>query len=167
MGILDLLKLGDLDTLTEKLKVKFKVKNASNNPIPKYESNGASGFDIRAFIDEPIVLEPQSYGTIPTGLYFDIPANFELQLRPRSGLASKFGVTVLNSPATIDSDYIGQVMVILINHGKEPFTINSGDRIAQGVFAPSPTNMFDIVSVKEINKITDRGENGLGSTGIK
>jgi deoxyuridine 5'-triphosphate nucleotidohydrolase len=88
-------------------------------------------------------------------------------INPRSGIASKFGVTILNSPATIDSDYIGQVMVILINHGKEPFIINPGDRIAQGVFAPSPTNMFDIVSVKEINKITDRGENGLGSTGIK
>ena len=108
------------------------------------------------------------YGLIPTGLFFDLPENFEMQIRPRSGLAAKKGVTVLNSPGTIDSDYTGEIKVILINHGKETFIVTKGDRIAQAVISTvTAKNIINLNKVKSIDKETDRGSGGFGSTGVK
>lgn len=153
--------------IKENLKVKLKVKNLSNNPLPKYETNGASGFDLRAFLSEPVFLEPGEFSLIPTGLYFEIPNHFEIQVRPRSGLAAKNGVTVLNTPGTIDSDYTGECKIILINHSKNTFKIENGDRIAQGVLAPVFANkVVSILEVENIDKETERKEKGFGSTGV-
>jgi len=148
-------------------KTAIKFINKSNNPNPEYAKVGDSGFDIRAYVDEPVILMPGKRRLIPTGLYFELPPNMELQVRPRSGLALKNGVTVLNSPGTVDSGYVGEVGVILINHGYEDFIVNNGDRIAQGVIASVVAdNNVRFVSVDELNK-TERGESGFGSTGIK
>ena len=156
---------------TELYKFNVNIINKSNNKTPKYESDGAAGFDFRADLSEPITIpgknSDNNIAMIPTGLYFEIPPNFELQVRPRSGLAAKHGVTVLNTPGTVDSDYRGEVKVILINHKSTDFTINPGDRIAQGVIS----NVFNNTTVKftqvdELTK-TERGEGGFGSTGLK
>lgn len=148
-------------------RIEVKLVNKSNNPDPEYQTEGAAGFDFRANINEPITLEPNDIKIIPTGLYFELPTSLELQVRPRSGLAAKHGVTVLNSPGTIDSDYRGEVMVILINHGKESFKIEHGDRIAQGVINSvmcAETIKFELVD--ELGD-TERGEGKFGSTGKK
>jgi dUTP pyrophosphatase len=131
--------------------------------LPSYESPGAAGADIRACLDGPVLLEPGSRGKIPTGLAIAVEPGFEAQVRPRSGLAAKNGVTVLNSPGTIDSDYRGEVLVLLINHGEKPFTVNHGDRIAQLVFAPVSAAGFE-----EIGELppSRRGTGGFGSTGV-
>lgn len=143
-------------------------KNESSNQDPDYETAGASGFDLRAKLSEPIVLEKGDYRVIPTGLFFELPQNFELQIRARSGLAAKNGVTVLNGVGTIDADYRGEVGVILINHGKEAFHINNGDRIAQGIIATvTAKNVIRLERVDEISNDTVRGSGGFGSTGIK
>jgi dUTP pyrophosphatase len=149
-----------------KLNVGF--KNESNNPDPEYATNGSSGFDLRANLNESVTLKSGNRAIIPTGLYFEIPENFEIQIRPRSGLAAKNGVTVLNTPGTIDSDYTGEIKIILINHGDEDFTINHGDRIAQGVLA-SVLNKKIIKLTKQTNitSNTERGNGGFGSTGIQ
>ncbi len=110
-----------------------KIINHSNNPLPEYATLASAGVDLRAFIPESIVLQPNERKLIPTGLFMELPIGYEAQVRPRSGLAIKHGITVLNSPGTIDADYRGEVMIILINHSNEPFTIQSGDRIAQMV----------------------------------
>ncbi len=142
--------------------------NKSNNEDPSYASDGAAGFDFRANIDSTLILNPGKHAMIPTGLYFELPPNLEMQVRPRSGLAAKNGVTVLNSPGTIDSDYRGEVKVILINHSGVPFTINNGDRIAQGVIATvTAKQMVKFNKVEELNNNTERGDGGFGSTGIK
>ena len=147
-------------------KVGVQLVNESDNPTPEYSSKGASGFDFRANLGEPITLKPLGRAMVPTGLKMKLPENIELQVRPRSGLAAKNGITVLNSPGTVDSDYIGEIKVILINLGSEDFTINHGDRIAQGVFAHSGAdNLYYFSNVDSLAK-TDRGEDGLGSTGI-
>lgn len=149
-------------------KFKFNFKNESNNPDPEYATAGSSGFDLRANLDSPITIHPHTVEIVPTGLYFEIPENFEIQIRPRSSLAAKYGVTVLNSPGTIDSDYRGEIGVILINHSDNSFIINNGDRIAQGVIASVISKNF--VSFKKIETIdinTERGTGGYGSTGIK
>lgn len=130
--------------------------------LPVYQTEGSAGADICAFLSEPVVLAPMCRAAIPTGLSFSIPSGFEIQVRPRSGLALKNGITCLNTPGTIDSDYRGEVKVILINLGQEAFTVNNGDRIAQLVVKPVIQAVFSEVSF--LDK-TERGEGGFGSTG--
>lgn len=161
--------LKDKGNFLAKPKVKVNVVNKSTNPNPEFATDGASGFDLRADLaeDETITLGVGEYTMVPTGLYFEIPEGFELQVRPRSGLAAKHGVTVLNSPGTVDSDYRGEVKVILINHGTKPFVIENGERIAQGVIGGvMGKKMITFESVEELSD-TERGEGGFGSTGVK
>jgi dUTP pyrophosphatase len=130
--------------------------------IPQYSSAHASGADVCAYLQEPVVLQPGERALIPTGITLQIPEGFEAQIRPRSGLANKHGITVLNSPGTIDSDYRGEVKVVLINLGQESYTIADGDRIAQMVFSPViQAEFYNIPSLEA----TERGEGGFGSTG--
>lgn len=133
--------------------------------IPRYESSGAAGLDLAACLDVSLTLEPGGTARVPTGLRIALPAGHEGQVRPRSGLASRHAVTVLNAPGTIDEDYRGELEVLLINHGPEPVTIESGDRIAQLVVAP--VSQADIVVVESETELGDtcRGEAGFGSTG--
>ena len=144
--------------------MKVKIINKSNNPIPEYATSQSAGMDLRAFIKEPITIEPFNRELISTGLYIELPEGYEAQVRPRSGLAIKYGITVLNSPGTIDSDYRGEIGVIFINHSNTPFTIYSGDRIAQLVF--NKVEQAELVEVDDIDK-TERGEGGFGHTGNK
>lgn len=132
--------------------------------LPAYETSGSAGMDIRAAVPDmdPVILAPGERALIPTGLSVAIPQGYELQMRPRSGLAAKHGITCLNSPGTIDSDYRGELKVILINHGREPFTIKRGERIGQMVLAPVTQLIWDEVDTLDD---TDRGEGGFGSTG--
>lgn len=147
-------------------RIKLKFVNKSDNPDPEYATEGSSGFDLRANLSQPMVIESGKFDMVPTGLYFDIPDNFEIQVRPRSGLAAKNGVTVLNTPGTVDSDYTGEVKVILINHGEEDFIINHGDRIAQAVVSTvSAKNVIKLEKISEISKNTERASGGFGSTG--
>lgn len=142
--------------------------NKSSNQDPEYATDGSSGFDLRADLKEPLVLKVGKRAIVPTGLYFEIPQNLEIQVRPRSGLAAKNGVTVLNTPGTVDADYRGEVKVILINLGEEDFTINNGDRIAQGVIASVIAKPFvKWKKVDEVSTDTTRGAGGFGSTGTK
>ncbi len=136
---------------------------ASGAILPSYQTAGAAGADLCACLTEPLVLAPGQRAIVPTGLSFAIPSGYEIQLRPRSGLAAKHGVTVLNSPGTIDSDYRGEVKVILINLGTEDFTIFPGDRIAQMVVAPVEQAQFQVVDALSA---TERGQGGFGSTGV-
>ena len=149
-------------------KINFNFKNESNNPDPEYATAGSSGFDLRANLESPVTIEPHGVKIIPTGLYFEIPDNFEIQVRPRSGLAAKNGVTVLNTPGTVDADYRGEVKVILINHSENDFVINHGDRIAQAVVAAvTAKNFIKLTKVDNIDEETERGSGGFGSTGVK
>jgi dUTP pyrophosphatase len=142
--------------------------NESTNPNPEYATEGSSGFDLRANLQTPIEMPSGGIQIIPTGLYFEIPQGLEIQVRPRSGLAAKNGVTVLNTPGTVDSDYRGEVKVILINHGKEVFTVNHGDRIAQAVIASvMGKNLIELNKISKISNDTVRASNGFGSTGLK
>ncbi len=155
----------DNESMTPKLKVSF--INKSNNPDPSYEKEGDSGFDIRANLDSAIEIEPGKRVLIKTGLFFEIPLGFELQVRSRSGLALKNGIMVLNSPGTVDSGYRGEIGVILFNSDKnETFYVNNGDRIAQGVIAPVQTR--DKIKFNKTDRLsdTDRGLGGFGSTGM-
>lgn len=133
-------------------------------PLPSYQSAHASGLDVVAGVPEaaPVELAPGARALIPTGFALEIPVGYEAQVRPRSGLAIKHGVTLLNSPGTIDADYRGELMVIMINHGSEPFVVRRGDRIAQLVIAP--VSRVEIVAVEELGA-TARGQGGFGSTG--
>ena len=144
--------------------MKIKVINKSNNPLPKYESSQAAGLDIRADIDHPIIIHPMKRCLIPTNLYTAIPSGYEVQIRPRSGLALKKGITVLNTPGTIDADYRGNWGVILMNLGDEDFTVNPGDRIAQAIL-----NKVEQIEWEEVESLdeTERGQGGFNSTGIK
>ncbi len=145
-------------------KISVKCIAKSGAVVPEYKTAGAAGADICALIPEPVTIEKGSVAIIPTGLFFEIPEGYEIQVRPRSGLAAKNGVTVLNTPGTIDSDYRGEIKVILINLGKEDFVINSGDRIAQILIAPVTQASFEITdSLSE----TERGSGGFGSTGVQ
>ncbi len=149
-------------------KIKLGFANKSNNEDPEYATAGSSGFDLRADLFEPITIGAGEVQIIPTGLYFEIPDNFEIQVRPRSGLAAKNGITVLNSPGTIDADYRGEIKVILINHSKTDFIISNGDRIAQAVIATvSAKNIIKLIKIDEVSTETERGSGGFGSTGIK
>ena len=139
------------------------IVNTSNNPLPAYETKASAGMDLRAYLpDGPLTLQPMQRGLVPTGLYMEIPEGYEGQVRPRSGLALKSGITVLNSPGTIDADYRGQVCVILINLSDKPFVINSGDRIAQMIIARC--EQADPVEVASLSE-TERGAGGFGHTG--
>ena len=142
--------------------MEIKIINTSNNPLPAYETAHAAGMDLKAFIAEPIILKPNSRALIPTGLFMEIPVGFEAQVRPRSGLAFKHGITVLNSPGTIDADYRGEVKVLLINLGTDDFEIKTGERIAQMVIAKHETAEWEITT--ELSE-TNRGAGGYGSTG--
>jgi dUTP pyrophosphatase len=144
--------------------IKVKIVNKSTNPLPEYSTPLSAGMDLRAFLKEPLVIEPMQRALIPTGLFIELPEEYEAQVRPRSGLAIKHGITVLNSPGTIDADYRGEIKVILINLSNEPFTINNGDRIAQMVIAAHETAEF--VQVEELSE-TQRGSGGFGHTGSK
>ncbi|MCL1812354.1 MAG: dUTP diphosphatase [Treponema sp.] len=134
-----------------------------NAALPGYATAGAAGADVEAFIPEELTLQPGQRVKIPTGLVLEIPAGWEAQVRPRSGLALKHGITVLNTPGTIDSDYRGELEIILINLGSDPCIIHNGDRIAQLVFAPAPQVHFETTEKPES---TLRGGDGFGSTGI-
>ena len=144
--------------------MKIKVINKSNNPLPKYESSQAAGLDIRADIDHPIIIPPMKRCLIPTNLYTSIPIGYEVQIRPRSGLALKKGITVLNTPGTIDADYRGNWGIILMNLGDEDFIVNPGDRIAQAIL-----NKVEQIEWEEVESLdeTERGQGGFNSTGIK
>lgn len=149
------------------MKINLNFINKSDNPNPEYATEGSSGFDIRANLDKSILLNSGSRVIVPTGLYFEIPNNFEIQIRPRSGLAAKHGITVLNTPGTIDSDYRGELMIILMNLSDESYVINHGDRIAQAVVATvTAKNIINLNHTTEINKDTERGAGKFGSTGI-
>jgi dUTP pyrophosphatase len=143
----------------------LRLPHGADLPLPAYESAGAAGMDLRAALGEGEVLElaPGAREMVPTGLGLQLPEGFEAQVRPRSGLAAKNGVTVLNAPGTIDSDYRGEVKAILINHGQEPFSIRRGDRIAQLVIAP--VIRAAVVEVETLDQ-TGRGAGGFGSTGM-
>ena len=142
--------------------MKVKIINKSNNPTPTYETSLSAGVDLRAYVEEPITLSPGERKLIKTGLHIELPEGYEAQVRPRSGLAFKKGITVLNSPGTIDADYRGDIGVILVNHSNEEFAVNSGDRIAQLVI--SKFEKVEWETSDEINS-TSRGDSGFGSTG--
>lgn len=142
--------------------MQISIINNSNNPNPKYQTKSSAGMDLMAFLDDPIIIESGQWKLISTGIYIKLPTGFEAQVRPRSGLALKKGITVLNSPGTIDSDYRGEIGVILINHSKNNFIVNSGDRIAQLVIAKHESiNLKNVESIDSSN----RGTGGFGSTG--
>ena len=144
--------------------MQVKIKNTSQHELPKYETSASAGVDLRANLDTAITLKPLERVLVKTGLFLEIPEGFEAQVRPRSGLALKKGITVLNSPGTVDADYRGEVGVILINLSNEEFVIENGERIAQLVFAK--VEQANWVNV-EILSETARGEGGFGSTGVK
>jgi dUTP pyrophosphatase len=146
------------------MSIQVKIVNKSHHPLPAYATAGSSGMDIRAFLTEPVCLAPLERGLIPTGLFIAIPQNAEVQIRPRSGLAIKQGLTCLNTPGTIDADYRGEVKVILINLSNESQTIQDGDRIAQMVFQQVEKANWELVVELEV---TERGEGGFGHTGKK
>ena len=131
--------------------------------LPEYQTPGSAGADLHAYLPEPVTLHPMERKLIPTGLCVELPAGYELQVRPRSGLALKYGITVLNTPGTVDSDYRGELCVLLINLGSEPFTVRHGDRIAQAVVAQ--VVQVNFVQTDTLSK-TGRGTDGYGSTGI-
>jgi len=142
------------------LRIKKKDERAA---LPQYESPGAAGMDLRAFLSEDITVAPLERVRIPTGLYLEIPSGYEAQVRPRSGLAFHSGISVLNTPGTIDSDYRGELGVIIINLGAEPFTVKNGDRIAQMIISPV---IRVAISESEFLSETERGAGGFGSTGV-
>lgn len=144
--------------------IKIKVVNKGNQQLPEYATPLSAGMDLRANIGEDIVLRPMERRIVPTGLYIALPAGYEAQVRPRSGLALKHGITVLNSPGTIDADYRGEIGVLLINLSDKDFVITDGERIAQMVIARHEQGKFEIVDELDT---TERGEGGYGHTGVK
>ena len=142
--------------------MKVKIVNHSKHALPEYQTPLSAGLDIRANIDESVTLRPLERAMIPTGLFVELPEGCEMQIRPRSGLAAKHGITVLNSPGTIDADYRGEIKVILVNLSNEPFTIESGERIAQMIVARY--EQIEWQPVEELGA-TERGAGGFGSTG--
>lgn len=144
--------------------VKIKIVNRGHQPLPQYATVQSAGLDLRANISEDITLQPLERRLIPTGLHIALPEGFEAQVRPRSGLALKHGLTVLNSPGTVDADYRGEIMVLLINFSREPFVIHDGERIAQMVIARH--EQAEWAEVEELDQ-TERGEGGYGHTGVK
>lgn len=145
-------------------KMKINIINKSQHQLPNYETIASAGMDMRANIQEPITIKTLERVMVPTGLFIELPIGYEAQVRPRSGLAFKNGVTCLNSPGTIDADYRGELKVILVNLSHEDFTINNGDRIAQMVIAKH--ERAELIEVQELSS-TERGSGGFGSTGVK
>lgn len=145
-------------------KIKIKIVNNSKNELPKYETILSAGMDLRANLEESVILNPMERRLIPTGLHISLPKGYEAQIRPRSGLALKKGITCLNSPGTIDADYRGDIGVILINLSNAPFVIENGERVAQMVISKHEQIEWEQV---EILDKTERGENGFGHTGTK
>ncbi len=143
--------------------MKIQVVNRSHHPLPQYATAQSAGMDLRAYLSEPVTLQPMQRALVPTGLYIALPEGYEAQVRPRSGLALKRGITVLNAPGTIDADYRGEVGVVLINLSNEPFVVNDGERIAQLVIARHET--ADLVEVETLDE-TERGAGGYGHTGV-
>ena len=143
--------------------MEIRIINSSHHALPRYETPMSAGMDLRANLDEPITLQPLERRLIPTGLRIALPVGYEAQVRPRSGLALKHGVTVLNTPGTIDADYRGEIGIILVNLSQTPFVINDGERIAQIVIARH--EQPDLVAVEVLDE-TERGEGGFGHTGI-
>lgn len=144
--------------------IEIKTVNSGKQPLPVYATEQSAGMDLRADIEEPVVLKPFSRALIPTGLHIQLPAGYEAQIRPRSGLALKHGITVLNTPGTVDADYRGDIGVILINVSAETFTVNPGERIAQMVI--SEYVQGTLVPVESL-ETSERGEDGFGHTGVK
>ncbi|MBT8188013.1 MAG: dUTP diphosphatase [Croceitalea sp.] len=144
--------------------MKIDIINTSEHPLPHYETHASAGMDLRANISEPITLKPLERAIVKTGLYIALPVGFEAQVRPRSGLAAKKGITVLNAPGTIDADYRGEIGVILVNISNEDFVIENGERIAQLIIAKHERAQW--IEVEELSQTT-RGEGGFGSTGVK
>jgi dUTP pyrophosphatase len=144
--------------------LKISIVNASDNPMPAYATAGAAGMDIRAALTSPVSLKPLERQLIPTGLFIEIPENYEAQIRPRSGLAVNKGITCLNTPGTIDSDYRGEIKILLINLSNEEATINNNDRIAQMII--SKVDKAELVQVEELS-LTERGSGGFGHTGVQ
>jgi dUTP pyrophosphatase len=144
--------------------LKVKIINKSKHALPEYATTQSAGVDLRANIDEPIVLKPLERRLIPTGIYIGLPVGYEAQVRPRSGLALKHGISVCNTPGTVDADYRGQIGVILINLSSEDFVVNDGERIAQMVIAKHERAEWDVVDVLDE---TERGDGGYGHTGVK
>ena len=144
--------------------MKIKVVNKGHQPLPEYATPQSAGMDLRANIDSPITLKPMARQLVPTGLYIALPAGFEAQIRPRSGLALKHGIPVLNTPGTIDADYRGELMVLLVNFSDTDFVINDGERIAQMVIARHEQGTFEPVDILDE---TERGAGGYGHTGVK
>jgi dUTP pyrophosphatase len=144
--------------------VKINIINRSGHPLPDYATAASAGVDLRANLAEPLVLKPLERAAVPTGLFLELPSGFEAQIRPRSGLAFKHGVTVLNSPGTIDADYRGEIKVILVNLSNTAFTVENGERIAQMVIARHEQAQWQVVEMLEE---TERGAGGFGHTGTK
>ena len=144
--------------------LKIKVVNKGHQPLPQYATEQSAGMDLRANLEEPVTLQPLERRLIPTGLYISLPVGYEAQVRPRSGLALKKGITVLNAPGTIDADYRGEIGVVLINLSQEVFVVEDGERIAQMVIARHEQGVFETV---EMLDETERGEGGYGHTGVK
>jgi dUTP pyrophosphatase len=140
------------------------LPGSSDLPLPAYETAEAAGMDLRAAVTAPVTIAPHQWDAIPTGIAIALPSGYEAQIRPRSGLARKFGISMVNSPGTIDADYRGEIMVLLINHGTEPFVVERGDRIAQMVIAP--VSRAEWVITEDLES-TDRGSGGFGHTGKK
>lgn len=142
--------------------MQVKIKNTSTHPLPQYQTSGSAGLDLRAFIPEDITLKPLERKAIPTGLFIELPQGYEAQLRPRSGLAFNHGISLPNSPATIDSDYRGEIKVILINLSNQDFVVKNGERIAQMIIAK-----YEQITWAEVAELseTERGSGGFGHTG--
>jgi dUTP pyrophosphatase len=144
--------------------MKVRIVNLSSHTLPEYQTPASAGMDIRAFLNEPVVLKPLARALIPTGLFIELPVGFEAQIRPRSGLAAKHGITVLNTPGTIDADYRGEIKVILVNLSDESFTIENGERIAQMIISAHVQAQWE--AVDQLSE-TERGAGGFGHTGKK
>lgn len=144
--------------------VKVKIVNKSDNDLPKYSTEHSAGMDLRAYLEKDVVLKPLERFLVPTGIYIELPEGYEAQIRPRSGLAVKHGISIVNSPGTIDADYRGEIKVILINLSSEEFVIKNGERICQMII--QKYEKAEMVEVHELND-TDRGEGGFGHTGTK
>lgn len=145
-------------------EIEVKIVNHSKNPLPEYSTKDSAGMDVRAMLDEPVTLRPLERALIPTGLHIQLPEGYECQIRPRSGLALKKGITVLNTPGTIDADYRGEIKIILINLSNEPFTIENGERICQMVIKEYVK--ATLTQVDDLDD-TERGAGGFGHTGVK
>jgi dUTP diphosphatase len=150
--------------LKDKEMLKVKINNRGRQPLPTYATALSAGMDLRANIEEDIILLPLQRQLVPTGLHIALPEGYEAQIRPRSGLALKHGITVLNTPGTVDADYRGEIMVLLVNFSNEPFTVKDGERIAQMVIAKHEKVDFELVDTLDE---TERGAGGYGHTGLK